>query len=52
VDLAERGDGERLLVDVGEQFPYARAEVVLDDTTHAAERDRVRAVGQRSQRRQ
>ena len=50
VDLTERGDGERLLLHLGERLRNARTEVLLDDTTHAAERDRARAVGKRPQR--
>ena len=37
VDLAERRDGERLLLDVVEQLRDAGVEVLLDDAPHPAE---------------
>ena len=43
VDLAERRERERLLVEVGEQLADGRVELVLDDPAHAIERDRRRA---------
>jgi hypothetical protein len=51
VDLAERGDGERLLDDVVEQLADAGVEVLLDHASHPAEGDGPRAVGQRPKRR-
>jgi hypothetical protein len=50
VNLARRGDGERLLVDGGEQLPDAGIEVPLDDTWHPPEGECSRAVGQRTER--
>jgi hypothetical protein len=47
---SEAGDGERLLVHLGEQLRDTCTEVLLDDTAHAAERDRARTVGKRPRR--
>ena len=46
MDLAQRGERERLLVEVREQLADGRVELVLDDSAHAIERDRRRARGQ------
>ena len=43
VDLAERRERERLLVEVGEQLADGRVELALDDPPHAIEGDRRRA---------
>ena len=47
VDLAQRRERERLLVDVVEQPADLLVEILLDDASHLAERDRRGAVGKR-----
>ena len=50
MDLTEGTDRERLLIEVGEQILHARVEILLDHSSHGAERKRLSILNQRAQR--